>query len=157
MFAAELERTVADERARQQAGFAQNLETVADAQHHSAAVGEFAYRFHYRGKLRYRAGAQIVAEGEAARDDNRITILQVVGFVPQKSGWLPGNVVQSPIRVVIAVRSGEDDDAKFHRGIPLKGLHLEFNMEKKKTACVLWGRAGSQLLVLCSKRVFRKW
>src|SRR5947209_4704451 len=36
VFATELERAVANERARQQAGFAEDLETVADAQHRPA-------------------------------------------------------------------------------------------------------------------------
>jgi hypothetical protein len=36
-------------------------------------------------------------------------------IVPQESNWLPGHLLDGPISIVIAVGSGKDDDAKFHR------------------------------------------
>ena len=63
---------VAHQHARQQAGFAQDLEAVADAEHQPAARGVVADRLHDRGARGDRAAAQIVAVGEAARQDDEI-------------------------------------------------------------------------------------
>jgi hypothetical protein len=49
-----------------QAGFDQNLEAVADAQHQAAIRRELANRAHDRRELGDGAAAQIIAIGEAA-------------------------------------------------------------------------------------------
>jgi hypothetical protein len=36
-------------------------------------------------------------------------------IVPEKSYGLPGNLLDGPESIMIAVRSGENNDAKFHR------------------------------------------
>src|SRR5450759_5064910 len=48
---------------RQQAGFAQDLEAVADAEHQPALCREAAHRVHYRRARRDRPAAQVVALG----------------------------------------------------------------------------------------------
>ena len=63
---------VAHQHARQEPGFAQNLEAVADAEHQPAARGVVVDRLHDRGARGDRAAAQIVAVGESARQDDEI-------------------------------------------------------------------------------------
>ena len=68
---AELQRRVAQHGAWQQASLEQHLEAVADAQHQAAARGEPLDAGHDRREARDRAGAQMVAVGEAAGQDDR--------------------------------------------------------------------------------------
>jgi hypothetical protein len=56
-----------------------------------------------------------MTEGESAGDDDSVASLKVVRFVPEKSNGLFGNLLDGPVRVVIAIRSRENEDAKFHR------------------------------------------
>ena len=65
---------VAHHRAGEQARFAKNLEAVADTQDHAAAFGEFLDGLHYGRKTGDRAGAQVIAEGKTAGQDNGVTI-----------------------------------------------------------------------------------
>src|SRR5208283_2077465 len=48
--------------------------------------------------------------------------------MPQKCHWLLRHFLDSPVCVVIAVRSGENDDAKFHRFALLEGLLPQCSM-----------------------------
>ena len=63
---------VAHQDARQQAAFAENLETVADAEHIAAARGMGAHRVHDLGAAGDGAAAQIVAIGKTAGQDDEI-------------------------------------------------------------------------------------
>ena len=47
-------------------------------------AGEALDLLHERREPRERAGAQVVAVGEAAGDDDRVDVLQVVVAVPQQ-------------------------------------------------------------------------
>ena len=80
----EAQRRVRQQRARQQARLAQHLEAVADAEHQAAVAGEALHLGHDRREARERAGAQVVAVGEAARDDHRVDAPQVVVAVPEQ-------------------------------------------------------------------------
>jgi hypothetical protein len=53
---------------------------------------------------------------QTLRDNDNVTILEVMRLMPVERGWLLGHLLDGPIRVVIAVRSGENDDAEFHAG-----------------------------------------
>ena len=66
---------VAEQRARQQARLAEDLEAVADPQHQAALVGEGDDRLHRRREAGDRPGPQVVAVGEAAGDDDRVGAL----------------------------------------------------------------------------------
>ena len=67
----ELQPGVLLQCARQQAGFAQDLEAVADAEHRPAVPGERVDRGHDRREAGDRTRAQVVAVGEATRQDER--------------------------------------------------------------------------------------
>ena len=53
------------------------MEAVADTEHRATVIGERDDRLHDRRELGDRADAQIVAVGEAARDDDRVDPLEV--------------------------------------------------------------------------------
>ena len=67
MFATELQRAVADERAGEQAGLAQNLEAIADAEDKPAVGGEGLHGLHDGAEARNRAGAQVIPVTESRR------------------------------------------------------------------------------------------
>ena len=71
---------------RQQAGLAQHLEAVADAEHRAAGRGERLDLAHHRREAGDRAGAQIVAVGEPARDDHARAALEIGVGVPERDG-----------------------------------------------------------------------
>ena len=79
---------VAHHRAGEQAGFEQNLKAVADAEDQSAAFGEFFHGLHHRREAGDRAGAQIVAVGKAAGQDDGVAVRQIFGLVPDEFNWL---------------------------------------------------------------------
>ncbi len=80
----ELEAAIAEQRAGQQAGFHQNLEAVADAQHQPAGGGELLDRLHHRRELGDGAAAQVIAVGEAAGQNDGIHVAERRGIVPDE-------------------------------------------------------------------------
>jgi hypothetical protein len=50
-----------------------------------------------------------------ARHNDHIAILQIVRVMPEKCRLLLGHVLGGPKRIVVAIRSGKNYDAKFHR------------------------------------------
>jgi hypothetical protein len=105
---------VAHHRAGEQARFAQNLEAVANAQDHAAALGEFLDRLHHRRKARDGAGAQIVAVGKSAGQDDGVAIRKIFRLVPDEFDGLMEDVADGVKRIVVAIGPGENDDSKFH-------------------------------------------
>ena len=67
---------VAPHGAGQEARLEQDLEAVADAEHQPARLGVPLDRRHHRRERRHRAGAQVVAVGEAARQDHEVAPLE---------------------------------------------------------------------------------
>jgi hypothetical protein len=106
---------VAHQRSRQQSGLTQNLEAIADAENQPAAIRELADRFHDWRKFRDRPSPEIVAKSESSGDNNGVTVLQVMRIMPEESDGLFRNVRDSPVGIVIAVGTGENNDAEFHR------------------------------------------
>src|ERR1700674_2832725 len=110
----EAQAAIPHHRAGEQARFAQDLEAVADAEHHSAAVCEFFDGLHHRRKTRDGAGAQIIAVGKSAGKDDGVAIRQIFRLVPDKFDRLPQNVADGVKRVMIAIGPGKNYDSKFH-------------------------------------------
>ena len=110
----ELQAAVAQHRAGQQARFEQDLEAVADAEHRTAGIGERLHRGHHRREPRDRAGAQVVAVREPARQDDDVGAAELRVLVPDELGLLPEHVLGGVVGVVVAVRSGKNDDGEFH-------------------------------------------
>ena len=63
---------IAHERAGKQARFAEDLEAVANAEHQAAGTGKVRDGAHHRRKTRDGAGAQIVAVGKAAGQNDGV-------------------------------------------------------------------------------------
>ena len=55
---------------------AQNLETIADAQHFSALVGKFNNTLHHGTKTCNSTATQVIAIGKPARQDQAIILLK---------------------------------------------------------------------------------
>src|SRR5262249_5455083 len=84
MLADELQVAVAQQRARQQAGFAQNLEAVADSQNDTAVMGEILDGLHYRRESRDRARPQVVSVREPAWQNDRVITIYLLFFMPNE-------------------------------------------------------------------------
>ena len=113
----ETQRRVASQGAGQQPSFGQHLEAVADAQHQAAARGVLAHRAHDRAEARDGARAQVVAVGEAARQDHRIGAVQVRVSSCHTSSASGAGQLRRVQRVAVAVRAREDDHGDLHRGL----------------------------------------
>ncbi len=106
---------IAHEGAREEAGFAEDLKAVADTQDEAAGCGELRDGLHDGGELGDGAGAEVVAIGEAARDEDGVAVLEIVRGVPEIGDGGAELAGEDVMRVVVAVGAGEDEDAELHR------------------------------------------
>ena len=107
---------VAHQDARQQASLAEDLEAVADAEHQAAALGVKRDRPHDRRSRRDRAAAEIVAIGEAPRQDHEVGALRQVGIgVPDDRRRVARDLFERAGGVLFAIGAGKEDDGGFHR------------------------------------------
>ena len=114
MAADEAQAAVAHHGAGEQASFAENLEAVANAENETAAVGEFLDRLHHRREARDGAGAQIIAVGKSAGQDNDVAVREVLRLVPDECDGLLEDVSDGVKGVVVAVGRGKNNDSEFH-------------------------------------------
>src|SRR5882762_10316585 len=78
----EAEAGVAHHGAGEEASFEEDLETVADAEDKTTGFGEFGDGVHDGREAGDGAGAEIVAVGEAAGEDDGVAIVEIFGLVP---------------------------------------------------------------------------
>ncbi len=103
VIADEMQIAIANQRAGQQAGFAQNLKAVANPQHQISFRGEFFHRIHHRGKPRQGPGAQIISVRKTPGNDHGV-ITGKIGFaMPDEIDWLAYVFRDHVICVVIAI------------------------------------------------------
>ena len=107
-----MQRRVRQQRARQQPGLAQDLEAVADPEHEPAGLGELGHLLHHRRKARDRPRTQVVAVGEAARDDHGVDAVQVAIAVPEQHRLADALRGLQGVDLVAGAR--EADDAELH-------------------------------------------
>jgi hypothetical protein len=105
---------VAHHGAGEEAGFEEDLETVADAEDQAAGFCELSDGVHDGREAGDGAGAEIVAVGEAAGKDDGVAIVEIFGLVPDEFDGLLQDVADSVEGVVIAVGPGKDYDSEFH-------------------------------------------
>src|SRR5277367_2594842 len=117
---------VAHHRAGKQACFAENLEAIADPENHTAGIGEFFYGLHHGREAGDRAGAEIVAIGEAPRKDDGVAIREVLRLVPDELDGFVQDVCERVKRVVITIRSGKNYDSEFHCALAPSGIRESF-------------------------------
>src|SRR5262249_44072422 len=70
---------------------------------------------HDRRKLGDGSRAQVIAVGESARQNDGVKAGDVGRLVPDKVNRLLQDLVERIESVVVAIRSGEDDNTNFHR------------------------------------------
>jgi len=126
--AEEAESLIAHHGAGEQAGFEEDLETVADAEDEAAGAGEAVNGFHYRGEAGDGAGAEVVAESEAAGEDDDVGGGEIFGLVPDEFDGLVEDRGDGVEGVVVAVGAGETDYAEFHFCELLGG---DFNIDRE--------------------------
>ena len=102
-FANKSKRTIANERAGKKAGFAQNLETVAGAEHELSRAGIVYYCFHDWRETRDCAATQIIAVGKTSRQNDRIVVSKRSFFVPDIIRLQPFDAVDAGNAVLIAI------------------------------------------------------
>ena len=81
-------------------------------EHEAALARELRDLLHHRREPRDRAGAQIVAVGEAAGDDHRVDALEVTVGVPQQHRVADARGGLE--RVDVVARARETDDPELH-------------------------------------------
>ena len=110
-----LQGIVPPHRARQEPGFEQDLEAIADARDVATAGGEPSNLFHDRREARDGAGAQVVAVGKPAGQDDHVGAAQIPVLVPDVARGAAKDVLGDVVDVVVAVRPGEDDHREEHQ------------------------------------------
>jgi len=76
ILADKLERLIAEQDPREQSGFHENLESVADAKHDSAVVRKAYDVFHDGRESREGTAPKIVAIRKATREDHDIDVAE---------------------------------------------------------------------------------
>jgi hypothetical protein len=117
IFGDELLVGVAEKRSRQEMGFAEDLEAVADAEHLSAFRGEPGYALHNGAEAGNCPAAEVVAIGKTPGKNDAVVFAQAaqIGIlVPEHDNFLIQIGLQGTLHITIAVRSGENHYAEFH-------------------------------------------
>ena len=111
ILADEFQPRIAHQYAGQQARFAQDLETVADAEHETAVGCKLAHGVHDRRARGNRAAAQIIAIGKAAGHDHEIGAIRQRGVgMPHHRRLLAGDEFQRARHIALAIDSGKDEN-----------------------------------------------
>jgi hypothetical protein len=111
------ESRIAHERAGKKTGFTKDLKAIADADDQATRRGKFTHLIHDGREFGNGAGAQVITIGKAARDNDGVTIFQVVRIMPEHGRLLSGGGNGRIVTILIAIGAGKDDDAKFHKFI----------------------------------------
>src|SRR4029077_542502 len=82
----ETQSFIAHQGAGEKAGFAENLEAIANAQHEATGTSEACDGVHHRRETRDRAGAQIIAVRETAGQNDGVKTCEVLRLVPDEFG-----------------------------------------------------------------------
>src|SRR5450830_635182 len=106
--------TVAQQGARQQTCFCEQLEAVADAQDHASPAGKPDHHLHERCEPRDGSRPQVIAVRETARQDHAVEARQVRLAMPEILDIPAKNIVKSTVRIYVAVGTREDGNRKPH-------------------------------------------
>jgi hypothetical protein len=117
VFRNELLIGVPKQRAGQQVGFTEDLESVANAEYFTAFGGEAGNALHDGAKAGDGAAAEIVAIGKSAGKDDAVFFAkaaQVRILMPKHGHFLAEVVGQGVLHVSIAIGTRENDNSKSH-------------------------------------------
>lgn len=113
LFADEMEVAVADKGAGEEAGFAEDLESVADAEDQFARFGGGSDGRHDGGETGNGAAAQVVSVGKSARENDGIEAVGGGFFVPEVvcGDALEGAEGEQAILIAIGARELKNSEA----------------------------------------------
>src|SRR5689334_18322956 len=117
VFADEVQIAIANQSARQQPGFAENLKSIADTEHEATAVRKLLHRIHHGREACEGAGAQVVAVRKAAGKYYRVVSRKIGFAVPDEIYWLAHVLGNDVVGVVVAIRTGKNNNSEFHASI----------------------------------------
>ena len=103
VFADEVEAFIANEGAGEESALAEDLKAVADAEDCATGCGETFYRLHDRRETGDGSAAEVVAVGEASRNDDGVEAGERGVLVPDEVGGGTGKVIESENAVLVAV------------------------------------------------------
>ncbi len=110
---------VAEQGAGQEMRLGQDLEAVADPEDEPAIGGERGHGAHHRAEPGDHAGPQVVAVGEAARQDHPGDAVEGRRLVPQDDRLGAGDLERvDGIDVAVRAREQHDPDPDGHAGAP---------------------------------------
>ena len=95
--------------------FAEDLESVANAEDQFAAVGFVNDRAHDRGKAGNGAAAKVIAVSKSAGQNDRIEIIERSFLVPDVFGLQSIKPINRCDTILVAVGTGKLNDGKVHR------------------------------------------
>jgi hypothetical protein len=97
--------------------FTEDLESVANPKNTASIYRVPYHRLHHRRKACNGSGPQIVTVRKSSRQNDTILGCEVseIGlFVPQHPHFCTHDSPKDVLHIMIAIRSGENNDAKFH-------------------------------------------
>ena len=112
--AAELQAAISEHRPRQQTRLEQHLKAVADSEHRSAGRRKLRDLLHDRREARDGAGPQVISVSESSGKNDGVGAAEAGVLVPDEFSVLTEHVPRNVIRVVVAIRSREDNNSKLH-------------------------------------------
>ena len=151
IMADELQSRIAHQHAGQKAGLAENLKTVADAEHQAPAGSECAHRIHHWRARGDRAAAQVIAIGKSAGHHHEIGVPgeRCLG-VPDHRGFMTRRQPQRARHVALAIDSGKDENGGFHQqgclAQDLDPVILDHRVGQELVGGILQGRLGLGLV-----------
>jgi hypothetical protein len=113
-FADVFQTDVAQQSARQQAGFRQDLKSVTDAEDQAASFSKFRYGIHDRREFGKRSSAEVVAIGESAGQNDSVEAFDVCVLVPDVFHRFAEHGLNDVVAILFAIRTGENNDAELH-------------------------------------------
>src|ERR1700722_6963706 len=129
---------IAHHCAIEQAGFEQNLKSVADAQYQAARAGEAVDRFHYRKEPRDGPGAQEISKRKSPGKNDCVAAAEVFGLMPDEFGGLADDRADRLQRVIVAVGTGKLDHSKFHWWASPSNLSHKQILQLRRSRALYW-------------------
>jgi len=102
------------ERARQEPGLAQDLEAIAGAEHQAATGHDLRQGLDDGGAPGHRAGAKVVAVGEAAGEHHAIVPGEIRLPMPDIADRLAQHFADHIVEVAVTPRAREDHHTESH-------------------------------------------
>ncbi len=114
VLADEFTRSVAQQCARNQAGFGQNLESVAHSKDVAASVGMLNNLLHDGRKTGNGARTKVVPVRKSAREHDHVNPLKVAFFMPKAYGFAAHALSEGLDHVLVAIRTRKSYNTEFH-------------------------------------------